>query len=182
MKIKSKTRRKIEQRTACSLQKRSASSTHGRAFSAQVPDNKALTTLGKPRSVVRPPRRAYSAKYTVKKAPTTIGAPRTVGSQQRRAVSAKRTGSLSLGATCALAGLTLWACLLLQPADSCSASISAVSLKHSSRGTRDGNLTFQLRTQIPKVRFSQITKREYTIITQKSPHSAPNTHRLELLE
>jgi hypothetical protein len=232
LKIKSKIRRKIEQKTACSLQKRSANSTHGRAFSAQVPDNKAHTTPGKPRSVVRPSRRAHSAKDTVKKAPTTSGAlrtvgsqlrqavpakqagylslgatyalagkprsevrpsrrassakdtvkkaptmsgaQRTVGSQQRRADTAKQTGYLSLGETCALAGLTLWACLFLQPVDSCSASTSAVSLKYNSRGTRDGNLSFQLRIQIPKVSFSQITKRDYTKITRKSPHSAPN--------
>jgi hypothetical protein len=59
-----KTRRKNERRTACSLQTRSASLTHGRAYSAKEPDNKAPTTLGEPRSAVSPHRRAYSAKET----------------------------------------------------------------------------------------------------------------------
>jgi hypothetical protein len=183
LKIKPKTRRKYEQKTACSLQERSANLTNERAFSAKVRDNKVHTTPDKSRSVVRPSRRAHSAKDTVKKAPTTSGALRTVGSQLRRAVPAKQAGYLSLITTYAMAGKPRSvvrpsrranSAKAKVPVDSCSPSTSAVSLKYNSRGTRDGNLSFLLQIQIPKVRLSQITKLDYTNITRKSPHSATN--------
>jgi hypothetical protein len=136
LKIKPKTRRKIKQKTACSLRERSANLTHGRAFSAKLRDNKAHTTSDKSRSVVQPSRRAHSAKDTVKKAPTTSGALRTVGSQLRRADSAKLAGLLSLVAAYAIAGKPRSvvrpsrranSAKAKVPVDSCSPSTSAVS-------------------------------------------------------
>ncbi len=158
-----KTRRKNERRTACRLQTRSASSPHGRAYSAKESDSPGLITPG---------------------------APCSVNSLHRRADSAKRINFLGLKALCALTGLILWACLLLQsqPTDSlentscrgsCSVSISVAPLKHETREIRYINLKFQfvvhgnkhvnhknntkadnrILLQTRKVRLTQITKR-----------------------
>ena len=123
IKTKTKTRRKNERRTACRLQTSSASSPHGRAYSAKESDSPGLITPG---------------------------APCSVNSLHRRADSAKRINFLGLKALCALTGLILWACLLQQsqPPDSlenvsCLVSISVTPLKHETREIRYINLKQQ---------------------------------------